>query len=237
VSITRFFVDAFTSALDRGIASSHDLIRHFTPEVLAAHLPRPLWARLLTACLGAARVDATTIVDTVGVANLCEHLPKPLLWTCLAELAAAALSGAAIASPPKPATVVAPSGSPEVLLPPPPASAIAAAPTATTATAATAPPATSTRPGSSPGEPASFRHRGRANGNGGDRDPRAEHAPRLVAGRDARLGRGRDPGLAVRQQPGAPVVTAAVARPGHQPHSVGGRGQHSPAASRGASQP
>jgi hypothetical protein len=98
VSISLFFVDAFTSALDRGIASANDIIRHVTPEVLSIHLPRNLWARLLTACLGAARVDATTIVDTVGIPNLCEHMPKPLLWTCLAEIAATALGGAKLAS-------------------------------------------------------------------------------------------------------------------------------------------
>lgn len=94
MSITLFFVDAFTSALDRGIASANDIIRHVTPEVLSIHLPRNLWARLLTACLGASRVDATTIVDTVGIPNLCEHMPKPLLWTCLADIAAVALGGA-----------------------------------------------------------------------------------------------------------------------------------------------
>ncbi len=94
MSITLFFVDAFTSALERGMASPGDILRHITPEVLSIHLPRHLWARLLTACLGAPRVDASTIVDTVGIANLCEHMPKPLLWTCLADLAATALGGA-----------------------------------------------------------------------------------------------------------------------------------------------
>ncbi len=94
MSITLFFVDAFTSALDRGMASANDIIRHVTPEVLSIHLPRNLWARLLTACLGAPRVDANTIVETIGIPNLCEHMPKPLLWTCLAEIAATALGGA-----------------------------------------------------------------------------------------------------------------------------------------------
>jgi hypothetical protein len=129
VSITLFFVDAFTSALDRGMATEADLLRHFTPEVLAEQLPRPLWARLLTACLGASQVTAVTVVDTIGVSNLCEHLPKPLLWTCLAEIAATALGGAVSAA--APATASAPvmtsaarrAGSSEMLLPPPPASA------------------------------------------------------------------------------------------------------------------
>lgn len=167
MSITLFFVDAFTSALDRGIAAPSDIIRHVTPDVLAAHLPRSLWARLLTGCLGAPRVDATTIVDTIGIPNLCEHMPKPLLWTCLAEIAATALGSARISSPSIPlpgqsaaapaagspassgpllAAAPAPTSgkpargsSPEMLLPPPPASA--------------APGGAPTRPASNPGEP------------------------------------------------------------------------------------
>ena len=48
-----FLVDALTSALDLGLATPDDIVRHVTADVLAAHLPRPLWARLLTACVGA----------------------------------------------------------------------------------------------------------------------------------------------------------------------------------------
>lgn len=131
MSLTLFFVDAFTSALDRGIAVPADLIRHATPEVLSVHLPRQLWARLLTACLGAPRVDAGVIVDTIGIPNLCEHLPKPLLWTCLAELAATALGAprepamaptavASSAPTPTPAPVAPRAASADTLLPPPP---------------------------------------------------------------------------------------------------------------------
>ncbi|MEZ4359940.1 MAG: hypothetical protein R3B48_07140 [Kofleriaceae bacterium] len=139
MSITRFFVDAFTSALEQKLATEADLLRHMTPEVLAEHLPRPLWARLLTACLGASRVDAATVVDTVGIPNLCEHLPDPLLWTCLAEIAATALGAAATVAPSARAGTADPAAAPDapapattsgarrvatdMLLPPPPASA------------------------------------------------------------------------------------------------------------------
>ena len=53
VNLKAFFVAALSSALDLGIAVPDDVIRHVTPEILASYLPKPLWARLLTACLGA----------------------------------------------------------------------------------------------------------------------------------------------------------------------------------------
>lgn len=162
MSITLFFVDAFTSALDRGIASPNDIIRHVTPDVLATHLPRSLWARLLTACLGAPRVDASTIVDTVGIPNLCEHMPKPLLWTCLAEMAATALGSARISSPSIPVPVAAASSSssssssasgPLVAAAPAPSSSAAKPARGSSPEMLLPPPPVSSRPASNPGEP------------------------------------------------------------------------------------
>ncbi|MDB4960041.1 MAG: hypothetical protein JWP01_40 [Myxococcales bacterium] len=94
-----FFVDALTSALDLGIATPEDLLRHVTPDVLAANLPRPLWARLLTACVGASRVDAQLVVETLGVSNLCEHMPAAVIWSCVAEVGQRSLGDAATAAP------------------------------------------------------------------------------------------------------------------------------------------
>jgi hypothetical protein len=91
VNTTKFLTDALTSALDQSIATPDDVVRHVTPDVLSAYLPRPLWARLLTACLGAPRVDARLVIETVGVANLCEHVPAQVTWACLADVAARAL--------------------------------------------------------------------------------------------------------------------------------------------------
>jgi hypothetical protein len=87
MNIKGFFVTALSQALDLGIATPDDVVRHVTPEMLAIHLPRPLWARLLTACLGASRVDAQLVVETVGVPNLCEHIPEPVIWACIGEIA------------------------------------------------------------------------------------------------------------------------------------------------------
>lgn len=88
-----FLVAALQSALDLGIATCDDVVKHVTPDVLAMHLPRPLWARLLTACMGAPRVDAQLVVETIGVPNLCEHVPTPIMWSVLEEIGARSLGG------------------------------------------------------------------------------------------------------------------------------------------------
>jgi hypothetical protein len=94
VNVRPFLVDALGAALELGIGTPDDVLRHITPDVLATHLPRPLWARLLTAALGAPRVDAQLVVETVGVANLVEHVPGAIVWACVAELGARSLGRA-----------------------------------------------------------------------------------------------------------------------------------------------
>jgi hypothetical protein len=98
MNVKAFLVDALGGALDLGIATPDDVLRHVTPDLLAEYLPRPLWARLLTACLGAPRVDAQLVVETIGVPNLCEHVPSPIIWACIAEVAARALGKSVTAS-------------------------------------------------------------------------------------------------------------------------------------------
>jgi len=128
MNIKAFFVATLSTALDLGIATPDDVLRHVTPDVLSAHLPRPLWARLLTACVGAPRVDAQLVVETIGVPNLCEHVPAPILWACIEELAVRALGGGIIAAPgpaatsrPNPTTAAPPSRPIPLSTPPPPA--------------------------------------------------------------------------------------------------------------------
>jgi hypothetical protein len=123
VNVKQFFVTALSQALYLGIATCDDVVRHVTPDVLAHHLPRPLWSRLLTACLGAPRVDAQLVVETVGVPNLCEHIPQTIIWGVLLEIGARALGNAPLAQP-----RAVPLANPLGVAPPPPE--IAAAPVA-----------------------------------------------------------------------------------------------------------
>lgn len=124
MNLKAFFVATLGSALDLGIAVPDDVVRHVTPEVLSIHLPRPLWARLLTACVGAPRVDAQLVVETIGVANLCEHIPLHIIWACVAELGQRSLGGVVIAPPRSDArgdaAVAATSSRPVPLATPPP---------------------------------------------------------------------------------------------------------------------
>ncbi len=91
MNLKGFLDTALSQALELGMGSPDDVVRHVTPEILADHLPRPLWARLLTACLGAPRVNAQLVIETVGIANLCEHMPVAVMWNCLAEIASRSL--------------------------------------------------------------------------------------------------------------------------------------------------
>ena len=118
MNLKAFLVAALSSALDNGMAVHDDIVRHVTPALLAEHLPRPLWARLLTACVGAPRVDAMLVVETIGVPNLCEHIPSSVMWACLAEIGTRSLGGEI--PMPKPRFIPAATPPPITLAAPPP---------------------------------------------------------------------------------------------------------------------
>lgn len=154
VNVKAFFVATLQSALELGIAVPDDVLRHVTPDVLSNHLPRPLWARLLTACVGAPRVDAQLVVETIGLPNLCEHIPAPIIWACIEELAMRALGGVVIAAPvaassrPTAAATV-PQSRPIPLAPPPPLDPTRVTPSAPMAAVVPSIPL----PGTTPSEP------------------------------------------------------------------------------------
>ena len=154
-----FFVASLSSALDLGIALPDDVLRHVTPDVLAAHLPRPLWARLLTACVGAPRVDAQLVVETIGVPNLCEHVPAPIIWACIEELALRALGGVVVAAPgqaaatsSRPNSTATASRPIPLPTPPPPAETRPTSPTPPSMPVAVGPSIPAPAPGDSDGE-------------------------------------------------------------------------------------
>ena len=177
VNVKPFLVDALSSALELGIGSPNDVVKHVTPDVLAQHLPRPLWARLLTACLGAPRVDAQLVVDTVGVPNLVEHVPATILWACIAEVAARALGKAV------PEHVAIPKSGPAKLPlapPPPDEKPVAATPAQpTTPARGVAIPSVGAQP-AQPG-PARFRQAGTGIGGGSRLGQPAARRPQVVA--------------------------------------------------------
>jgi len=198
VNLKAFFVTTLSSALDLGIAIPEDVLRHVTPDVLAANLPRPLWARLLTACLGAPRVDAQLVVETIGVPNLCEHIPAHIIWGCIQELAVRSLSGVVmVAAEPlvqrAPIAATAPISRPIPLAtpPPPPAAEPKVAATPPMGVMGPSIPAPGTAPAEQsdldpagrPRVPPSQRFRqsssgiGRLAGNTGARRPQAQAAP------------------------------------------------------------
>ncbi|HEY1812244.1 MAG TPA: hypothetical protein VGG74_07790 [Kofleriaceae bacterium] len=129
MNVKAFFVDALGGALELGVGTPDDVLRHVTPDILATHLPRPLWARLFTACLGAPKVDAQLVIETIGIANLCEHVPSAIIWACIAEMGARSL-GLAYTAPPPPVVLTRASltSSPPTRPTPPPMTSVVAPP-------------------------------------------------------------------------------------------------------------
>ena len=131
MNLKPFFADALGSALEIGIGTPEDVLKYVTPDVLAQYLPRPLWARLLTACLGAPQVDAQLVLETIGVPNLCEHVPGAMIWACIAEIAARALGQPVVPTRAETAPILltTPKESRPALAPPPEPRPIPAKPT------------------------------------------------------------------------------------------------------------
>ncbi|MEZ4402657.1 MAG: hypothetical protein R3B06_21735 [Kofleriaceae bacterium] len=143
-----FFTATIAKALEVGVATPADVVAHATPEVLAQHLPRPEWTKLLAACLGAARTDPALVVDTVTVPVLCEHVPPTILWACVAKLANRALGRGLVAPPPAvavmtpvaaavPVVASAPVAAPAAVAAPAPVAASSSGPVAAPARAGT----------------------------------------------------------------------------------------------------
>ncbi len=116
-----FFTVALSTALEQGLATAEDVLAFATTDVLSTHVPRPLWARLLTSSLGTPGLSAADVVDTLGVANICTHVPAPILWSCVQTIGARALESGEVNAPPVRSVraAVPPAPAPIVAAPPP----------------------------------------------------------------------------------------------------------------------
>jgi hypothetical protein len=81
-----FLRRAIDAALDSGVLTAPQLVRHVDPKVLVNHLPDVLTASLIEMSLAAGRMNPELIVDTVGVDAIAAHAPTDVVWACLSEL-------------------------------------------------------------------------------------------------------------------------------------------------------
>ncbi len=77
----------FEEAFNLGVLSAEDVLRHMTPAVLATDLPPTLVASLLQTGLDEGSFNSELLVDHLGSRALAEHMPMPVLWSCLNEAA------------------------------------------------------------------------------------------------------------------------------------------------------
>ena len=92
-------------ALQLEIMDPPHILKHTTPDVLAADLPRRLLSSVLQAGLDSGNFDTPLVVEVVEPKNLAEHLSFALLWDCIEDAAQQNLlggGGGVIATPPPP---------------------------------------------------------------------------------------------------------------------------------------
>jgi hypothetical protein len=75
--------------LQVGVLSPEDVMRHTTPSVLATDLPPELVASVLQAGIDGDGFNPETVVKALGAEKIAEHLPLPVLWSCVNEAAEA----------------------------------------------------------------------------------------------------------------------------------------------------
>ncbi|MEO7734919.1 MAG: hypothetical protein ABIY55_28450 [Kofleriaceae bacterium] len=120
-----WFARMMESGLENDIFAPSDVLAHATPDVLASHLPPDLLSKVLTASLAAGSMTPERVLETVGVPNLCEHIPLHILWGCVEEIGHRSLSGVVMAPASAPGsrpvgTVAATASRPVPLATPPP---------------------------------------------------------------------------------------------------------------------
>jgi hypothetical protein len=74
-------------ALRAQVIVPDDVLRHASPSVLATDLPPALVAKVIQAGMDGGAFSAELVVGTLGAELLAEHVPLPVLWSCVNEAA------------------------------------------------------------------------------------------------------------------------------------------------------
>ena len=93
-------------ALQLEIMDPSHVVKHTTPEAMAADLPRELLSEVLAAGLDAGNFDPPLVVEVVRPNNFSEYHAFSLLWDCVEDAANQKLLGGEAALPPKPPLAV-----------------------------------------------------------------------------------------------------------------------------------
>lgn len=82
-----FIKRVLEAGFDTEMLEPSDILGTVTVQILAAHLPPAVKARLIKASLEADVMNAQLIIDTVGFENLAEHIPVHRVWEVIAAAA------------------------------------------------------------------------------------------------------------------------------------------------------
>jgi hypothetical protein len=83
----KWFAVLLEEGLRLGVIDAEQIVRHATPSVLATDLPPDLLAEVLQSGISGEAFSPAVIVETLGPERLAEHVPVPVLWACLDEVA------------------------------------------------------------------------------------------------------------------------------------------------------
>lgn len=81
-----FLLASLRIARDEGLLTAGDILRHITPEVMAAHLPRAIWAKLLGALVSGGKADADAVMGAIDLDTIVEHVPTPIACAVLLDV-------------------------------------------------------------------------------------------------------------------------------------------------------
>ncbi|MBK9070219.1 MAG: hypothetical protein IPL79_04350 [Myxococcales bacterium] len=84
-----FLLTSLRIARDEGFLTAADILRHITPEVMAAHLPRAIWAKLLGALVTGGKADAEAVMGAIDLDTIVTHMPTEISAAMLLDVGGA----------------------------------------------------------------------------------------------------------------------------------------------------